>query len=264
MNLFKELALFNRITFVEKTHSYLIDGQPTSCPSVTKLLKRFKKEFDKEKIAARVAKKTNSTIAQVLADWDLNNLYSTTLGSMLHKYIENYYLNKRVEFEGSFAGLGFDEKKKLAETLPKLIEYFQNFYNDHSNLICVRNEMVIGDVDDTRVCGMMDMLAYNIKTDQLEILDFKTNKKMEKTSPWGNLFYPFDDMTEGEINEYTIQLNCYKYILEKYTSLKIGKMKLIWFNVSNPNYEVIELGEIQPKIKLMFDQFKTSSLFGVE
>lgn len=261
MNVFKELAIFNRITFVEKTHSYLIDGQDTRCPSVTRLLKRFKKEFEKEKIAARVAKKTKTTTAQVLADWDLNNLYSTTLGSMLHKYIENYYLNKRVEFEGSFDGLGFDEKKKLAETLPKLIEYFQNFYNDYKNIICVRNEMVIGDIEDTKVCGMMDMLAYNTYTDEYEILDFKTNKKMEKTSQWGNLFYPFDDMTEGEINEYTIQLNCYKYILEKYTSLKIGEMKLIWFNINNSNYQVIELKEIQSKIKLMFDDFRTSSLF---
>jgi len=158
-------------------------------------------------------------------------------------------------------GLGFEEKKKLSETFPKLVEYFQNFYADNKHLVCVKNEMVLGDVEDTRVCGMMDMLCYNTQTDSFEILDFKTNKKMEKTSPWGNLFYPFDDMTEGEINEYTIQLNCYKYFLEKYTSIKIDKLKLIWFNVTNTNYQVIELGDIQSKIKLMMDQFKASSLF---
>jgi hypothetical protein len=121
--------------------------------------------------------------------------------------------------------------------------------------------MVLGDVEDTRVCGMMDMLSYNTQTDALEILDFKTNKKMNKTSPWGNLFYPFDDMTEGEINEYTIQLNCYKYFLEKYTSVKIDKLKIVWFNVANSNYKVIELADIQPKIKAMMDCFKSSSLF---
>lgn len=261
MNLFKELSVFNRITFIEKTHSYLIDGLPTNGPSVTRLLKKFKKEFAKDKAAARVAKKTNTTIKQVLADWELNNLYSTTLGSMLHKYIENYYCNKRVEFDGDFSGLGFDEKKKIAETLPKLIEYFQQFYKDYKHLICVKNEIVLGDIEDTKICGMSDLLCYNTQTDQLEILDFKTNKKMEKKSPYGNLFYPFDDMSEGEINEYTIQLNTYKYFVEKYTNLKIHKLRIVWFNIVNDSYKVFDLEDIQPKIKLMFDAFKSSSLF---
>ena len=261
MILIKELSIFNRITFLEKTHSYLIDGAPSSSPSVTRLLKKFKKEFDKDAIATRVAKRTNTTVKQVLADWDLNNLYSTTIGSMLHKYAENYYCNKRVEFEGNFTGLGFDEKKKIAENLPKLIEYFQNFYNDYKHLVCIKNEIVLGDPDDTKVCGMSDLLCYNTQTDQLEILDFKTNKKMEKHSPYGKLFYPFEDMSEGEINEYTIQLNTYKYFVEKYTNFKIDKLKIIWLNVVNDSYKVFDLEDIQPKIKLMFDQFKSSSLF---
>lgn len=264
MKLFEELTIFDRITFVEKSHSYLIDGQLSGSPSVTRLLKKFKKDFDKITIAARVAKRTKTTKEAVLADWELNNLYSTTLGSMLHKYIENYYCNKRIEFDGDFKGLGLDEKKKIAKNLPILIEYFQNFYNDNKHLICVKTEIVLGDVNDTRVCGMSDLLCYNNQTKQLEILDFKTNKKMEKSSPYGNLFYPFDEMSEGEINEYTIQLNTYKYFIEKYTSLKIDKLKIIWFNVINDNYKLIELPDIQPKIKLMFERFNASSLFATE
>ena len=261
MIVFKELSVFNRITFVEKNHSYLVDGKPTNSPSVTRLLKRFKKEFDKETAATRVAKRLGVTVAQVLADWQLGNLYSTTLGSMLHKYIENYYCNKRVEFEGKFEGLGFDEKKLIAENLPRLVGYFQNFYNDYSHLLCVKNEIVLGDLDDTNVCGMSDMLCYNTQTDELEIIDYKTNKKMEKKSKYGNLLYPFEETSEGELNEYTIQLNTYKYFVEKHTNLKIGKLRIIWFNVVNDNYRMYELDDIQPQIKTMFDVFKASSLF---
>ena len=258
---FRELSVFNRITFVEKNHSYLIDGKTSGSPSVTRLLKKFKKEFDKDTAAARVAKRMRVSTKQVLADWELNNLFSTTQGSMLHKYIENYYNNKRVEFEGNFDGLGYDEKKKIAENLPKLISYFQNFYNDYNHLLCIKNEIVLGDIEDTRVCGMSDMLCYNTQTDEWEIIDYKTNKKMEKKSKYGNLLYPFEDMSEGEINEYTIQLNTYKYFVEKHTSLKIGKMRIIWFNVVNDNYCVYNLDDIQLKIKLMFDKFKASALF---
>jgi hypothetical protein len=264
MNLIQELSVFNRITFVEKTHSYLIDGEPTNCPSVTRLLKQFKKEFDKMKMATRVAKRVGVSVDTVLADWELNNLFSTTLGSMLHKYIENYYCNKRIGFEGNFEGLGLDEKKRLSEALPKLVSYFQNFFNDNKHLLCVKNELVLGDLEDTKVCGMSDLLCYNMQTEQLEILDFKTNKKMEKTTRYGNLLYPFDDMCEGEVNEYTIQLNLYKFFVEKYTSLKIDKLKIVWFNVQNDNYKVFELANIQPKIKLMLEQFKATSLQGIK
>ena len=85
---------------------------------------------------------------------------------------------------------------------------------------------------------------------------------MEKKSKYGGiLLYPFDDMYEGELNEYTIQLNTYKYFVEKYTNLKIGKMRIIWFNVVNDNYHVYTLEDIQPKIKAMFEVFNASSLF---
>ena len=258
----KEILIFSDITFVESSHSYLIGGHPSNSSSVTGTLKQFKKQFEKDKIASRVAKKKNQTVKQVLHEWETINKLSTTTGSMLHKYIENFYNNKRLEFEGSFEELGYDEKKKILEIFPKLVEYFLAFYADHKHLVPIKNEMVIGDIKDTRICGTLDLLSYNLQEETFEILDFKTNKKMEKTSSWGNLLYPFDDMTEGEVNEYTIQLNCYKYIIEKYTTIKISKMKLIWFNVNNEGYEIIELKEIQPKIKLMFDKIKSLSLFG--
>lgn len=262
MSIFKQLSAFNRITFVEKTHSYLIDDQPTGAPSVTQLLKRFKRPFDKESASKRVAKKTGQTAQQILAEWEMNKLYSTTLGSMFHKYVENFYCNKKIGFEGNFDGLGFEEKAKIGEKLPKMVEQFQQFYKENAFLHCVKNEMVVGDIEDTKVCGMLDMLCWNEQTDKYEILDFKTNKKMTKVSEYGVLFYPFEHMTEGEINEYTIQLNTYKYLIEKYTPITIDKLKLVWFNAANEKYQIFELGDIQRNIKLMFDVFKSTSLFG--
>lgn len=261
MILAKELSVFNRITFVEKNHSYLVDGQPTNSPSVTRLLKKFKKEFDKDTAAARVAKRMRVSTKQVLADWELNNLYSTTIGSMLHKYIENFYCNKRVEFEGMFSDkLDFAKKKEIVENFPKLVNHFQNFYNENSHLICIKNEFVMGDIDDTKICGMADLLVYNDKENTIEILDFKTNKKIGHTK-YGNLLYPFEDLCEGQINEYTIQLNTYQYFVEKYTNIKINKRKIIWINSNQENFKIFDLKDIQPKIKEMFNCYKKDFLF---
>lgn len=260
MDLLKALSVFNRVTFVESSHSYLVDNQPTNTLSVTKLIKKFKRPFELEKMAQITAKKQGTTVAHIKAEWEMNNLYSTTIGSMLHKYIENFYNNKKIKFEGSFGNLGFEEKQKIGQNLPKLIDFFQNFYRDNEHLLCVKSEVVLGDIDDTKVCGMSDMLCYNTKTDKLEIVDFKTNKKIEH-SKYGNLLHPFEKMSEGEINEYTIQLNIYKYFIEKYTNLKIDVLKIVWFNVVNDDYKIFELESIQPKIVEMFERFKASSLF---
>lgn len=260
-NLFKELSIFNRITFVESSHTYLIDEAPTNSPSVTQLLKRFKRKFDLENMSSRVAKKRGVTQEQIKAEWEMNNLYSTTIGSMLHKYIENFYCNKKINYEGTFQQLGYDEKRKLETNFPKLVKYFHNFYNDNKHLHCVKNEIVLGDITDTKVCGTSDMLCYNEMTDSLEILDFKTNKKMDRNSKHGKLFYPFEHLDECEINEYTIQLNTYKYFIETNTNLKIDKLKIIWFNVDNDDYKLFELSDKQSQIKLMFDRFKSDSLF---
>jgi len=258
------LKIFERISFVEENHQYKIDGKLTNCPSVTKLLKKFKEPFDKETVAQKVAKRLNVSTEQLLADWALNNLYSTTIGTMLHKYIENFYCKINAPYEGNFSGLGHDEKKDIAKNFPKLVKQFRNFHNDYSFLKCVKNEAIMGDLDDTNVCGMSDMLSYNQDTNELEILDFKTNKKMQKTTRYGNLLYPFEDMCVSEINEYTIQLNTYKYFVQKHTNLRIGKMRIIWFHSSNENYNVFELDNIQNKIEEMFNIYKRNSLFGNE
>ena len=248
--------MFKRITFIESTHSYLIDGNSTNCPSVTQLIKKFKKPFEKERMARMVANKTGSTSEQVKREWDQNNLFSTTLGSMLHKYIENFYNGKRLPFDGDLKNLKNEQKEQIIEVFPKLTKQFHNFAKTNHCLHSIKNEFVVGDLNDTNICGMLDMLCYNSETDEIEILDFKTNKKMAKESRYGKLLSPFDDMSEGEINEYTIQLNVYKYIIEKHTSLKISKMKIIWINRNNDEYQMFELDHIQDKIAQMFDCFR--------
>ncbi len=260
----KKLSIFDRISFVEENHLYKIDGEFTNSPSVTRLLKKFKKEFDKEAAAVKTAKRLNTTVKQVLADWEIGNLYSTTIGTMLHKYIENSYLGIKEEFQGNFDRLGYDERRDIANNFPVLVKQFQNFYKEHSHLKCIKNEIMLGDVEDTKICGMSDMLIFNEKSKKLEILDFKTNKRMEKKKKYGGkLLYPFDDMYEGELNEYAIQLNTYKFFVETYTDLKIDKLRIVWFNVKNPNYAIYNLEDIQSRIAEMFNVYKSASLFAV-
>lgn len=262
MDFKKELSIFEQIKFVESAHRYYIDKEPANDLSVTKLIKKFKREFKKEAIASRVAKKLGVTTEQVLADWEMNALYSTTIGTMFHRYVEGFYKKQTVNATITGAeNLGFDEKEKIKQNLPVMIEYFQNFHKDHLDLSVIKNECIVGDLTDTKICGTADMIALNERKNALEILDFKTNKKLNDSNRYAKLFYPFDDMDECEINEYTIQLNLYKHFIEKYTKAKVGALKLIWIQPTNNNYEIIELLDIQDRIKEMLERFKATSLF---
>tara|TARA_R110000868_G_scaffold103681_17_gene285392 strand:+ start:926 stop:1792 length:867 start_codon:yes stop_codon:yes gene_type:complete len=257
----KKLDIFKRISFVEDTHTYLIDGQISNSPSVTQLIKRFKRPFEKDKVAARVASRTGATVEQIKRAWDINNLYARTLGSMLHTYAEGTYTNQVLAFNGSTEELGHGEKEKIRENFPILVKHFNSFYRNNQHLKCVGNEVALGDMDGTRVCGMCDMIAYNTKTKQLEILDFKTNRQFNKENQFANFLYPFDNLPECEEAEYTVQLNTYKYFIEKHTDLKIRALKIIWLQHANPTWVVYDLKDIQPQIAQMFDCFKAASLF---
>ena len=257
----KQLKVFDRITFEEDSHRYLIDGKYSNSPSVTRLLHRFKKPFELDTIAACVARRQKVPTDVIKEEWRLNNLYSTTIGSMLHKYIEGTYINEHLEFKPPFGALGPEEKAKIRKNFPVLVKQFKAFYEASKHLKCLKSEIIVGDLDDTRICGTSDMLVQNKKTGKLEIIDFKTNKKMEAKGKHGNLLYPFDDTSACELAEYTIQLNTYKYIVEKLTDLKIDGLKLVWFNINNPSHKVFELEHIQDKISQMFDRYKAESLF---
>lgn len=261
-----ELKIFDKITFNEKAHTYFIDGQPAAPLSVTKTIKCFKKEFNADEAATRISKRSGATVQQIKEEWNRNRDCSAAIGTLLHKYIERHYTQTSVDdVSVDFDTLGFDEKQRIKETVPLLIEQFLLFYEHHPHLKCIKSEFVVGDIEDTKICGTFDMLVYNEETNEVELLDFKTNKRMQRANPFGgNLFYPFEHMAEGEINEYTIQLNIYKYLVEKYTNVKIDKMKLIWFNAQNQAYQIFELKEIQNQIKLMFDRIKANELFRIQ
>jgi hypothetical protein len=47
---------------------------------------------------------------------------------------------------------------------------------------------------------------------------------------------PLDHLDECDGNKYFLQLNLYKYILEKYYSIKISEMRLAAFNRSDSGY----------------------------
>lgn len=258
--IYKELEVFNRISFEESTHKYFIDGQPTQSPSVTQFLSRYKRPFNSDEAAKKLGKRIGVDPAEILKDWSQSNLFSRVLGSNVHRYIEHTYDNT-VSFDQPIQDvhkLTKTQKADLKKLLPVLVKQFHQFQQDHKHLSFVASELAVGDLDGSRVCGTLDALMYNKKTKELEILDFKTNKKIELSSPYGTLSEPFTFLPDCEHSTYTLQLNVYKHFIEKYTSLKIGAMHIVWFNVKNKTYVPFKIKESKVQNILQQELFKMS------
>ena len=103
---------------------------------------------------------------------------------------------------------------------------------------------------------MLDMLAYNTHTNQFEIFDFKTNKRFNTDSAFEKtLLSPLNHLKECEFNIYSLQLSLYKMFIQKYTDIKIDKLKIVWFSVSNKNYQIIELDYLPNECTTLLDKY---------
>jgi hypothetical protein len=258
----KELQVFNRITFLDSTHTYQIDGKPSAKVSVTRLIDGYKIPFEKEKWAKIKADKLGLTTEEIIQDWGKQNLYSTTLGTIVHNFIDNYYNNKIVPYDKVKVEeeLGRDKYNELKEHVVPLINQFYNFYNDKDYILPIKNEFVVGDIEDTRICGMLDMLAYNTKDNTFEIYDFKTNKEIKYKTKFNKyLRPPVSHLEECEFNTYSIQLSLYKYFIEAYTSIKIDKTFVVWFSTKNDDYQLIPLLNMDKEVKDILDHFSLNN-----
>jgi ATP-dependent exoDNAse (exonuclease V) beta subunit len=244
---------FNKIKFEEISHTYYLGNDKLT--SVTTLIHDYTSHFDEAYWAEIKANEYKLITDQVIFAWDFINDISTFKGSALHNYIENYYFNKIYQYPYNtiINHFGYDPIFKSFEIIK---EQFNKFYNDSfGKLIPIKPEFVVYDKE-YMVSGMVDMLFYNKKKGKLQIWDWKTNKALRSENRYQKMSGIFSDMDDCELNTYAIQLNTYKYIIEKNTGIEIDDLFIVWFFEKNNTYKIIQLPNLQDRIKIMFDDFK--------
>lgn len=259
----KSLRVFDCITFNEKSHTYKIDSKPSGKYSVTGLISSVKEKFDEDKWAAIKGKEIGLSPDEMKAYWKLHNRVSTLQGSNLHAYIEYYYQNKiyASNVKNDKEELGEELYEKMRKNLRLLVPQFLNFYQDtKEEILPVKQEFIVGDIGSTKICGMLDMLAYNTKLDVFEIYDFKTNKEFNLKSAYNKkLLPPLDHLEECEYNVYSLQLSLYKTFIERYTDIKVGDLKVVWFSVNNENYKLIPLKFMPEECEVLLNNYLTNN-----
>lgn len=189
----------------------------------------------------------NPTPEQVKEEWRLQGLMGTERGTYIHNYLEN--LEKRITDTPSIPDFSFlptHRQVKFYQSVLKGKELAERFVKENTFLIPVAMEYVIGDLD-LGIAGRFDRLYYNENSGELEIWDFKTDKKIS----YSNKYEKFKcfDIDNCEFNKYSLQTSLYKYIIEKNTGLELGDSYIVHFDVNNDGYDIIKTENFIEKLK---------------
>lgn len=259
------LDTFKDLVFIEEGHKYFLGGQ--ELPSVSAVTHQFKPEFDSETIAKKYAKKHGETPEYWLDQWKFKNLISTTRGTLVHSWAENYAYVKMGHPElitEDCKSKYYKEKNWLIPTRPKE-EAILKFYNELSpNFWIVMPETrvfsCIGSLKGKLkqdYCGCFDLLMYYLNpknprdpNNGLWVFDWKNNGSLfsdYNRQHNKNCLAPFNDLPDDSFSMYELQLSCYQMPLEA-IGLKIVDRRIIWLKETG-EYKLFATRNLTDRLK---------------
>lgn len=245
----------NNISFVEEGHIYTVHGQQVKKSdgwvSTTGLVHSsdFWEHFDPDSVISNMMRSKNwrnspyfgMTRQEIKDKWSETGRKSCEIGSKFHlKLPETYYNNEPL-----------DDDPDLVDFKPK----FMKFVKDHEDLTPFRTEMLVYD-EELKITGSIDFI-FQEEDGSLSIYDWKVSKSIETVpskfpkkskNPIMKKYY------DNNYSHYSMQLNIYKYILEKNYGYKIKDLYLIRFYENIDPYEKIKCLDMSKEIDIIFKQ----------
>ena len=244
----KELnKAFGDFKFFENGHYYEYKGKRVGI-SVTRFIEQYCNEFDAQTVAEKVAIKQNKTVQEVLDEWDYKNKFACAKGSTCHEYAQSLWSGNE------YNELLFDGSIEYINAVNKIQKQAKQFYKDYQDrLEHLADEFVVGSPE-YDICSAIDHLFINKLTGGLVLVDYKTNSDIHKTEKYAkDMKVPLQHLKDFTLNHYYIQLSIYRYLVEKYTNLKIEEMFIVYFSENIENYEIIEIPYLYKEVRKILE-----------
>jgi hypothetical protein len=226
------------------THVYTNTENGEVYTSVTTLIGKYKKPFDKDKWSKVVAKREGKTQDEILDKWSSITTTAQNRGTNVHLVMENYIKSRKIE-------------KGYEELVDSFIKKTNGIILPESNILS--EELLYS--HEYKLAGTADLVVEN--GNNFYILDFKTNKKFNYVNKYNDYFYePIDYLPQCEFNTYTIQLSIYAWMHEQLTGKKCGGLKIFYLREFNDKtfWQEIPCTYMKSTVKdLLFDKNKKES-----
>lgn len=258
----KELEYFKGIEFHEEQHFYTLDDYRFGI-SATSLIETYAQEFDSDSISQMVANKRGITQQEVLNEWKKENEFSCIKGSCIHLKAQSLWMNTNYEIDYNTINDNID-KDRLKKEYDIMSKQAINFYNDYKDMYdMIQDEFIVWSKE-FDIAGSIDGIMYNKYTQQCCILDFKSNKDLQFESKYHKkMKVPLHKLDDVNGQHYYLQLSIYKYLIEKYTNIKVDELFIVYFNVNAENYEVIPIPYLKEEVEEILENRRIKKMNGI-
>lgn len=201
------------VIFEPKTHTYRLKSTGEKLISGTTFINLFHEKFDPTgEITKNFAIKKGMSVEEVKEMWKKENKKSTDYGTAVHNCLEDYINTGEItNKEYSWVIDEFKQFKFIGKLIPEKIVYNEEL------LICGTSDL-------------FDVYNYDGMFTRTSIYDFKTNKKLEKKSYFGNkMLHCCSHLDDVNFNHYTLQLSLYAYLAEL-KGVIIDKLTILYIN----------------------------------
>jgi hypothetical protein len=246
------------ISFDEPTHKYYVNGSCEGNISCTGFVHEFFGHFDPKEIITKMkrnptkwaqSKYYGKTDEEIIKEWSDNGKTASEAGTAMHLAIEQF-------LHGSP-----EQIKPEVKDTPEW-RYFMKFWADcGDDLEPYRSEWEVFTDSLTpvegerkiKLCGSIDMVFRRKSDGKFVIYDWKRSKEIKAENPFGNGLAPLEHLPDCNYWHYTMQLNVYKWMLEKYYSLEVADLYLVILHPDNPSYRRMRLNILEDEVEDMIE-----------
>lgn len=248
----QELKVFDKFKFFEDDHHYECNGKRVGI-SVTRLIEKYSNPFDQQAIAEKVAIRDNKSVSEVLEEWEYKNKFACEKGSTCHEYAQSIWSGEE------YNELLFDDSIEYLTAVNKIQAQAMNFWKDFKDkFIHIQDEQLVGS-EEYNICSAVDHLFLD-KDGNVWLIDYKTNSILkgynddEKNRRYTKkMLIPLQNIKDDSLNHYYLQLSIYKYLIERYTNIKIYKTMIVYMSENIEKYELIETPYLMKEVELILE-----------
>lgn len=189
------------------------------------------------------------TDEEIMREWSENGKQASSAGTAMHLAIEQFLHGAEEEIDPA-----------IYET--KEWKYFMKFWKDcGGDLEPYRSEWEVFTDSLTpiqgerkiKLCGSIDMVFRRRSDNKFVIYDWKRSKEIKSENPFGSGLPPMEHLPDTNYWHYTLQLNVYKWMLEKYYGVEIADLYLVILHPDNPSYRRMRLNILTDEVDDMME-----------
>jgi ATP-dependent exoDNAse (exonuclease V) beta subunit len=234
------------IVFDEPTHTYTVNGTYKGYISCTGFLHAFFGHFDPAETVRKMraspkwpqSKYFGKTDEEIIAGWAASGKDASEKGTAMHLAIEQF----------------LNEAEPLAEVLgTKEWEYFMDFWNEHgADLEPYRTEWEVW-AEEIKLAGSIDMVFRRRSTGEYLIYDWKRSREIRTDNRFQSGLGPLGHLPDCNYWHYSLQLNVYRWILQKHYGLNITELAILVFHPENKGYKRYKLPLLEEEVTSMIE-----------